>query len=123
MVQGGISCSGDFVCPVFNSGKTVFGRAPEKCSGGVWQSLYADSGIDQLGIFALEKPGEILAYLQAMFGLNGVGLMNTQAMFLGNEYLVLLIIALVACLPVGQSADTQTQKQQDRTSHGIIPRR
>ena len=51
--------------------------------------------------FALEKPGEILAYLQAMFGLNGVGLMNTQAMFLGNEYLVLLIIALVACLPVG----------------------
>lgn len=31
--------------------------------------------------FALEKPGEILAYLQAMFGLNGVGLMNTQAMF------------------------------------------
>ena len=43
----------------------------------------------------------ILAYLQAMFGLNGVGLMNTQAMFLGNEYLVLLIIALVACLPVG----------------------
>ena len=36
-----------------------------------------------------------------MFGLNGVGLMNTQAMFLGNEYLVLLIIALVACLPVG----------------------
>ena len=51
--------------------------------------------------FALEKPGEIPAYLQAMFGLNGVGLMNTQAMFLGNEYLVLLIIALVACLPVG----------------------
>lgn len=51
--------------------------------------------------FALEKPGEILAYLQAMFGLNGVGLMNTQAMFFGNEYLVLLVIALVACLPIG----------------------
>ena len=62
---------------------------------------YADSGIDQLVFFALEKPGEIPAYLQAMFGLNGVGLMNTQAMFLGNEYLVLLIIALVACLPIG----------------------
>ena len=51
--------------------------------------------------FALEKPGEILAYLQAMFGLNGVGLMNTQAMFWGNEYLVLLVIALVASLPIG----------------------
>ena len=51
--------------------------------------------------FALETPGEIMAYLRAMFGLNGVGLMNTQAMFLGNEYLMLLVIALVACLPIG----------------------
>lgn len=51
--------------------------------------------------FALEKPGEILAYLQAMFGLNGVGLMNSKALFLGNEYLVLLVIALIACLPLG----------------------
>lgn len=98
MAQGGISCSGDFGLPVFNSGKTVFGRAPEKCSGGVWQSLYAGGGPDQLGIFALEKPGEILAYLQTMFGLNGVGLVNSKALFLGNEYLVLLVIALV-CVP------------------------
>ena len=51
--------------------------------------------------FALEKPGEILAYLQAMFGLNGVGLVNSKALFLGNEYLVLLVIALIACLPLG----------------------
>ena len=50
--------------------------------------------------FALETPGEILAYLQAMFGLNGVGLVNSKAMFLGNEYLVLLVIALIACLPL-----------------------
>ena len=48
---------GTLVCPVFNSGKTVFGRAPEKCSGGVWQSLYADSGIDQLGIFRTGEAG------------------------------------------------------------------
>ena len=51
--------------------------------------------------FALEKPAEILAYLQAMFGLNGVGLENSKALFLGNEYLVLLVIALIACLPLG----------------------
>ena len=51
--------------------------------------------------FALEKPGEIWAYMQAMFGLGGVGLMNSQAMFLGSEYLVLLMAALVACLPLG----------------------
>ena len=53
------------------------------------------------GFFALESPGEILAYLQAMFGMNGVGPVNSLAMFLSNEYLVLLVIALVACLPLG----------------------
>ena len=51
--------------------------------------------------FALESPGEILVYLQAMFGMNGVGPVNSLAMFLCNEYLVLLVIALVACLPLG----------------------
>ena len=51
--------------------------------------------------FALENPGEILAYLQAMFGMNGIGPVNSLAMFLCNEYLVLLVIALVACLPLG----------------------
>ena len=51
--------------------------------------------------FALESPGEILAYLQAMFGMNGIGPVNSLAMFLCNEYLVLLVIALVACLPLG----------------------
>ena len=50
---------------------------------------------------ALESPGEILAYLQAMFGMHGVGPVNSLAMFLSNEYLVLLVIALVACLPLG----------------------
>ena len=51
--------------------------------------------------FALEQPGEILSYLQAMFGMGGVGLVNSQALYLGSEYLVLLLIALVACLPLG----------------------
>ena len=51
--------------------------------------------------FALESPGEILAYLQAMFGMNGIGTVNSLEMFLCYEYLVLLVIALVACLPLG----------------------
>lgn len=38
---------------------------------------------------------------QAMFGMNGIGPVNSLAMFLCNEYLVLLVIALVACLPLG----------------------
>ena len=36
-----------------------------------------------------------------MFGINGVGLVNSGALYLGSEYLVLLIIALIACLPLG----------------------
>lgn len=48
---------GTLVCPVFNSGKTVFGRAPQKCSGGVWQSLYAGCDPDQLGIFRTGEAG------------------------------------------------------------------
>ena len=63
-------------------------------SGGI---LARVSGV----FFALESPGEILAYLQAMFGMNGIGPVNSLAMFLCNEYLVLLVIALVACLPLG----------------------
>ena len=51
--------------------------------------------------FALEQPGEILSYLQAMFGMGGIGLVNSQALYLGSEYLVLLLIALIACLPLG----------------------
>ena len=51
--------------------------------------------------FELDTPSQILAYLQAMFGLNGVGLVNNQALFLGQEYLVLLLVALVACFPFG----------------------
>ena len=62
--------------------------------------------------FALEKPGEILAYLQAMFGLNGVGLMNTQAMFLGNEYLVLLINTKPEdCQEIQKRIDAQFRKK------------
>ena len=47
---------------------------------------------------------------------------------MGNEYLVLLIIALVACLPVGSLLIHRTQKQQDgpamalyRVGEKVIP--
>lgn len=101
MVQGGISCSGDFGLPCFNSGKLFLGELLKNAPVVFGRVYTLTVVLISWVFFALEKPGEILAYLQAMFGLNGVGLMNTQAMFLGNEYLVLLIIALVACLPVG----------------------
>lgn len=72
---------GTLVCPVFNSGKTVFGRAPENAPV-VFGRVYTLAVVLISWVFfALEKPGEILAYLQTMFGLNGVGLVNSKALF------------------------------------------
>ena len=46
------------------------------------------------------------------FGLNGVGLMNTQAMFLGNEYLVLLINTKPEdCQEIQKRIDAQFRKK------------
>ncbi|MCM1025712.1 MAG: MBOAT family protein [Roseburia sp.] len=50
-------------------------------------------------LFALEKPGQILGYLRALSG--GSGLLDTQALYLGREYMVLLLIAAAAATPLG----------------------
>lgn len=52
-------------------------------------------------LFALEKPEQIFGYLRALFG--GCGLLDRQALYLGREYMVLLLIAVVASTPL--SAD------------------
>ena len=92
---------GAVVCIFPDPGEIILRRYSGKCAQGVRQDLYVGGSTDRLGVFALESPGEILAYLQAMFGMNGIGPVNSLAMFLCNEYLVLLVIALVACLPLG----------------------
>ena len=61
---------------------------------------------------ALESPGEILAYLQAMFGMNGIGPVNSLAMFLCNEYLVLLINTKPEdCQEIQKRIDAQFRKK------------
>ena len=119
---------GAVVCPVFILEKLFLGELLKNAPV-VFGRVYTLAAVLISWVFfALEKPGEILAYLQAMFGLNGAGLMNTQAMFLGNEYLVLLIIALVACLPVGsllihrlKSSKTGPAMALYRVGEKIIP--
>ncbi len=49
-------------------------------------------------LFALEKPEHILGYLRAMFG--GNGLADSRALFLGREYIVPMLIAVVAATPL-----------------------
>lgn len=50
--------------------------------------------------FSVEKTDGIIQYLYAMFGVNGVGLYNREALFLGMENLVLFVIALIAATPL-----------------------
>ena len=51
-------------------------------------------------LFAVESPADIGNYLCAMFGLNGAGLWDRQAMYLGSQYALLLLVAALAALPV-----------------------
>ena len=50
-------------------------------------------------LFAVETPQGIWGYLKAMFGINGVGIWDRQALYLGSEYALLLVIAVLACMP------------------------
>uniref|UniRef100_UPI004055D369 MBOAT family O-acyltransferase n=1 Tax=Acetatifactor sp. TaxID=1872090 RepID=UPI004055D369 len=49
--------------------------------------------------FSVETTEGIRGFLGAMFGLNGVGLVDAKGLFAGKEYLVLFIIAIVASTP------------------------
>ncbi|MCH5344442.1 MAG: MBOAT family protein [Acetatifactor sp.] len=50
--------------------------------------------------FSLETPGAILSYLGAMFGVNSTGVFDRQGLYLGREYLILLLIAAVTSTPL-----------------------
>lgn len=55
-------------------------------------------------LFAVETPAGIMGYLRAMFGLNGVGLWDRQALFIVSENLLLFAIAVLAALPLTRLA-------------------
>jgi alginate O-acetyltransferase complex protein AlgI len=50
--------------------------------------------------FELSSLESVGYYLSAMFGLNGAGLYDREALFMGLEYWVLFVVAIVACTPM-----------------------
>ncbi|MCI9143028.1 MAG: MBOAT family protein [Lachnospiraceae bacterium] len=67
-------------------------------------------------LFALETPAGILHYFEAMFGMAGA-VIDRQGLYLGREYLLLFVIALLASLPLfGRLAG---RLRRSRTGMGI----
>ncbi len=54
-------------------------------------------------LFAIEDINHVLLYVKAMFGMNGAGWYDTNALFLVKEYGVLLALAALSALPLGSS--------------------
>ncbi len=59
--------------------------------------------------FSIESMDGIRQYLLAMFGGNGAGFYNQEALFLGLEYVVLFLVAIVAATPLYKSLVTRMQ--------------
>ena len=62
--------------------------------------------------FSVETPREIGAYLQALFGLNGVGACSVETLYLGSEYAFLFAVALIASLPIVKNICTALEKKR-----------
>lgn len=66
--------------------------------------------------FSLETPGQIAGFLSAMAGRGG--LTDRQGLFLGREYLVLLVIAAVAATPL--FGKTASCLEHSKTGVGMV---
>lgn len=67
--------------------------------------------------FALESQAGVTGYLSAMFGINGAGIFDRTALYLGGEYLILLGFAVVAATPVSHMIAVRLEKSH--TGPGI----
>ncbi len=67
--------------------------------------------------FSIETNSGIWQYLRAMFGMNGAGLYNREALFIGSEYLVMFMIAAIASTPLVYKLVVRMQKSV--TGYGL----
>lgn len=68
-------------------------------------------------LFEVSSLKEGVRYLSAMFGINGAGLYDRESLFMGLEYLVLFVIAVVACTPIAQKLGNKMS--QSVTGYGL----
>lgn len=67
--------------------------------------------------FEVQTPEGILRYLKAMFGMNGMGLFDRQGLYLGSEYFILFIIAVIASTPLFHLMASRLE--QSRTGYAM----
>ncbi len=72
------------------------GNTPSKGIGMIYTWLVVVLG---WVLFEIETPQKIAAFLQAMFGMNPTGFLDGQGLYLGREYLLLFLLAVVASTP------------------------
>lgn len=68
-------------------------------------------------LFEVSSLKEGIRYLSAMFGVNGAGLYDREALYMGLEYLVLFVIAVVACTPIARKLGHKMS--QSITGYGL----
>ncbi len=68
-------------------------------------------------LFEVQTWDGIVGFLQAMLGLNSVGLFDSQGLFLGREYLVLFAIAMIAATPILKNIADKLERS--RSAYGI----
>lgn len=80
--------------------KKIFNILP-KSIGWIYTALVVIIG---WVFFSVETGNGIIGFLKAMLGMNGVGLWDSQGLFLGKEYLLLFVIAAIASTPLVKEA-------------------
>ena len=69
-------------------------------------------------LFALNSPSEIFGYLRAMTGAGG--LLDGNAIYLGREYLVLLLIAVIGSTPLPRKLVTLLERSRTGWSIAVL---
>lgn len=68
-------------------------------------------------LFEVQNTESIKAFIRAMFGLNGAGLLDRQGLYLGGEYCVVFAVAVVAATPLFHLAASRLK--QSRTGYAM----
>lgn len=91
----------------------LLSKAP-RLLGGLYCSLLVLLG---WVLFSLETPGQIESYLKALAGTGG--LLDSQGLYLGREYMVLLLISAAGATPLPARAARRLEKASSGAGKGL----